>query len=135
MSTTVPATGGGAGGGLDRSSATIADVVDTILDKGLVIDAYVSVALIGIEILTINARIVVASVDTYLRFAQAANRLDLGEQQGAGLPELVDDITEGTAKGKTKGMAQGALEAAAEKLKDFVGELAEESERAPRRRR
>jgi len=132
MSTAVPATGGG---GLDRSSATIADVVDTILDKGLVIDAYVSVALIGIEILTINARVVVASVDTYLRFAQAANRLDLADQQGAGLPELVDDITEGSAKSKTKGIAQGALEAAADKLKDFVGELAEESDRAPRRRR
>ena len=45
----------------------LADVIDVILDKGLVIDAYVRVALIGIEILTIDARIVIASVDTYLR--------------------------------------------------------------------
>ena len=54
----------GGGGGL-------AEVIDIILDKGLVIDAYVRVSLIGIEILTIDARIVIASVDTYLRFAEA----------------------------------------------------------------
>ena len=45
-----------------------------VLDKGLVIDAYVRVSLVGIELLTIDARIVVASVDTYLRFAEAVNR-------------------------------------------------------------
>ncbi|HEX6933026.1 MAG TPA: gas vesicle protein GvpJ, partial [Streptosporangiaceae bacterium] len=68
-----------AGGGMmDRPSPTgLADVIDTILDKGLVIDAYVRVSLVGIEVLTIDARIVVASVDTYLRFAEAANRLDI----------------------------------------------------------
>jgi hypothetical protein len=48
-----------------------------ILDKGIVIDAFVRVSLIGIEILTIDARIVIASVDTYLRFAEAVNRLDI----------------------------------------------------------
>jgi gas vesicle structural protein len=49
------------------------------LDKGLVIDIYVRVSLVGIELLTIDARIVIASVDTYLRFAEALNRLDLTE--------------------------------------------------------
>ncbi len=63
--------GGGAGG---PSSQSLADVVDTILDKGLVIDAYVRVSLVGIELVTIDARVVVASVDTYLRFAEAVNR-------------------------------------------------------------
>lgn len=55
----------------------LADVLEVLLDKGLVIDAFVRVSLVGIELLTIDARVVVASVDTYLRFAEAVNRLDL----------------------------------------------------------
>jgi hypothetical protein len=91
----------------------LADVIEVILDKGLVIDAYVRVSLIGIEILTVDARIVVASVDTYLRFAEAVNRLDLAEaDQSEGLPELMESITSGGAKSKT----QGALEGVKEKL-------------------
>ncbi|MFG1878957.1 gas vesicle protein GvpJ [Sphaerisporangium sp. NPDC049003] len=128
--TIVQPSGGGAAG-RSSSGGGLADVIDTILDKGLVIDVYVSVALVGIELLTINARVVVASVDTYLRFAQAVNRLDLSEGQ-KGLPELMQDMTQGVAKSKTKGIAQGALEAAGEKLRDFI-EPAEEP--APRRRR
>jgi gas vesicle structural protein len=57
--------------------SSLADVIDVILDKGLVIDVYVRVSLVGIELLTIDARIVIASIDTYLRFAEAVNRLDL----------------------------------------------------------
>ena len=49
------------------------------------IDAYVRVSLVGIELLTIDARIVIASVDTYLRFAEATNRLDLYENGGKDL--------------------------------------------------
>ena len=91
----------------------LADVIDVILDKGLVIDAFVRVSLIGIEILTIDARIVIASVDTYLRFAQAVNRLDIGSSEGAQrLPDLMEGITSGAAKSKTSGV----LEAAKEKL-------------------
>src|SRR4051794_19667158 len=94
-----------------RSSGSgLYDVLDLILDKGLVIDVFVRVSLIGIEILTIDARIVIASVDTYLRFAEAVNRLDLTQTQTQGLPELMDDITEGGSKGKTKGVLQGAKE-------------------------
>jgi gas vesicle structural protein len=59
--------------------SSLADVIDVILDKGLVIDVYVRVSLVGIELLTIDARIVIASVDTYLRFAEAVGRLDLTE--------------------------------------------------------
>ena len=70
------------------SPSSLADVVDLILDKGLVIDAYVRVSVIGIELVTIDARIVIASVDTYLRFAEAVNRLDLTRTELAGLPEL-----------------------------------------------
>ncbi|MGW4644806.1 gas vesicle protein GvpJ [Sphaerisporangium sp. NPDC004334] len=130
--TIVQPSGGGPAGRPNSSGGGLADVIDTILDKGLVIDAYVSVALVGIELLTINARIVVASVDTYLRFAQAVNRLDISEGQ-KGLPELMQDMTTGVAKSKTKGIAQGALEAAGEKLRDFITESDEQP--APRRRR
>src|SRR2546421_9209394 len=70
------------------SPSGLADVLDVILDKGLVIDAYVRVSVIGIEVLTIDARIVVASVDTYLHFAEAVNRLDLTDTELSGLPEL-----------------------------------------------
>src|SRR3954453_12899810 len=82
----------------------LADVLDVILDKGLVIDVYVRVALVGIELLTIDARIVIASVDTYLRFAEAVNRLDLtqvSEQQT--LPGLIEDLQESSASKRTKG--------------------------------
>jgi gas vesicle structural protein len=89
----------------------LADVIDVILDKGLVIDAYVRVSLIGIEILTIDARIVVASVDTYLRFAEAVNRLDIAHDDTThGLPDLMESITESGSSGKTKGMLEGAKE-------------------------
>ena len=70
------------------SPSGLAEVLDVILDKGLVIDAYVRVSVIGIEVITIDARIVIASVDTYLRFAEAVNRLDLTQTELAGLPEL-----------------------------------------------
>jgi gas vesicle structural protein len=96
----------------------LADVIDVILDKGIVIDAYVRVALIGIEILTIDARIVIASVDTYLRFAEAVNRLDIREDDSAGLPELMESVTSGGAKSKTK----GAIEAVKEKVTGDEGE-------------
>jgi gas vesicle structural protein len=69
----------------------LADVIDIILDKGLVIDAYVRVSLVGIELLTIDARIVISSVDTYLRFAEAVGRLNIAESgDSVGLPELLE---------------------------------------------
>jgi hypothetical protein len=70
------------------------------------------VSLIGIEILTIDARIVIASVDTYLRFAEAVNRLDLHQADGSqGLPELMESMTEGGAKSKSKGALEGVKDA------------------------
>jgi len=100
------------GGYLDRPAPSgLADVIEVILDKGLVIDAYVRVSLVGIELLTIDARIVIASVDTYLRFAEATNRLDLYEKNGKDLPELVEGMTESGAKGKTSGMLGAAKDA------------------------
>jgi gas vesicle structural protein len=53
------------------ASSSVVDVVDRILDKGIVIDAWVRVSLVGIEVLTIEARVVIASVETYLKYAEA----------------------------------------------------------------
>ncbi|HEV3380438.1 MAG TPA: gas vesicle protein GvpJ [Trebonia sp.] len=117
------------GGSLSRpQSSGLADVLDTILDKGLVIDAYVRVSLVGIELLTIDARVVIASVDTYLRFAEAVDRLDISQDK-EGLPGLVGNMQEGGAKHKTK----GALDAAGDKLREFASDG--QGERAPRRSR
>src|SRR5207237_4523033 len=77
----------------------LADVLEVLLDKGLVIDAFVRVSLIGIELLTVDARVVVASVDTYLRFAEAVNRLDL---QQTGNSQTLGDLVQG------KGAEQGS---------------------------
>lgn len=90
------------------TSSSLADVVDVILDKGLVIDAYVRVSLVGIELLTIDARIVIASVDTYLRFAEVAGRVNLADTETSGIPELMDQVESSGAKGKTSGALEGA---------------------------
>src|SRR5579884_3968752 len=86
----------------------LAEVLDVILDKGIVIDVFLRVALVGIELLTVDARIVIASVDTYLRFAEAVNRLEISSDQSEGLPQLMEDITENGASGKTRGVLEGA---------------------------
>lgn len=115
-----------AGGTVSRggsSSSDLADVVATILDKGIVIDAHVSVGIVGIRLLTIDARVVVASVDTYLRFAEATNRLDLTSSQGKGLPEMV------------QGPKGSLMDKAGDVLGEIVGGDGRERERAPRRRR
>ena len=52
-------------------SSSLAEVIDRILDKGIVIDAFVRVSLVGIELLAVEARVVVASVETYIKYAEA----------------------------------------------------------------
>lgn len=122
------------GGYVDRpQSSSLADVVEVILDKGLVIDAYVRVSLVGIEVLTIDARIVIASVDTYLRFAEATNRLDLTQQGGKDLPELMESMGSGGAKGKTSGAISGAKDALTGHKRDDDDDDDERSHR-PRRK-
>jgi gas vesicle structural protein len=86
------------------SPSGLADVVELILDKGLVIDAYIRIAVIGIELITIDARIVIASVDTYLRFAEQVNRLDLTQTELAGLPELQEKGAEMETEGAIEGV-------------------------------
>ncbi|MGW1886047.1 gas vesicle structural protein GvpA [Streptomyces sp. NPDC001970] len=115
--TVVPQGGGTVSRGGGTSS--LYDVLELILDRGLVIDVFVRVSLVGIEILKIDARIVVASVDTYLRFAEACNRLDLeaGRKAPAQLTDIVGDSVESGARGKSKGALTGAVDAVTETLK------------------
>lgn len=110
------------------------DILELILDKGLVIDAFVRVSLVGIELLTVDARVVVASVDTYLRFAEACNRLDLTRASSATtLPDLLGEVTEKGAKGKSKGALTGAVETFAEQFQKS-SDKDEEAEERPRSR-
>lgn len=83
----------------------------------------------GIEVLTIDARIVIASVDTYLRFAEATNRLDLAAQGGKDITELMGGMAEEGSQGKTKGAVEGLKDAVTPNDDDD-----EEEEEAPRRR-
>ncbi|MFD4573335.1 gas vesicle structural protein GvpA [Streptomyces sp. NPDC058417] len=119
------------------------DVLELILDRGLVIDVFIRVSLVGIEILKIDIRIVVASVDTYLRFAEACNRLDLesGRNAPSRLTDIVGDTVESGAKGKSKGALSGAVEAVSDSLtggsreQESEEESEEEAEPAERPRR
>jgi hypothetical protein len=128
-----PTNGGGSVVEHEGGGGGLADVVNTILDKGLVIDVFARVSLVGIELLRIDARVVVASVDTYLRFAEAAGRLGVGQSEPAGLPDLMEDLTQSGSKSK----AQGVLNAAQEKVEEVFGpdEDEQETEERPRRRR
>lgn len=123
---------------------TLYDVLELILDRGMVIDVFVRVSLVGIEILKIDARIVVASVDTYLRFAEACNRLDLERDSGSTtVPELIGG---GAAKSIGKRKVRKAAETVGDTVRKAVGggrdddsdehdEDEEEQQERPRKRR
>ena len=124
------------GGYLERPAPSgLADVVETILDKGLVIDAYVRVSLVGIELLTVDARIVIASVDTYLRFAEATNRLDLYEKGGKDLTEAIGDLQESGATKKVGGAVKGVKKALTGSSRDDDDEEERPRKRSSSRRR
>ncbi len=130
--TVVPAQQSGGGGG----TSGLYDVLELVLDRGLVIDAFVRVSLVGIEILKIDVRVVVASVDTYLRFAEACNRLDLeaGPHRSPGLPDLVGEITESGARGKSKGALSGAADTISDAFRQSREEGQAERQAEPRQR-
>jgi hypothetical protein len=129
--TVVPQGEGGAVPAPAGGSGNLYDVVELVLDRGLVIDAFARVSLVGIELVKVDARVVVASVDTYLRFAEAANRLDLeeGRKAPAQLQDIVEDTSEGGARGKSKGALTGAVEAVTESLQKGGGDDDRESKR------
>ncbi|MFD4029453.1 gas vesicle protein GvpJ [Streptomyces sp. NPDC058637] len=119
-------------------AGSLYDVLELILDRGMVIDIFVRVSLVGIEILKIDARIVVASVDTYLRFAEACNRLDLENDAGSRtVPELFGG---GLTKSADKAGAKKAAHSVGDKVRKAVGvggddedEQEEQEEERPRR--
>ncbi|QGN46575.1 gas vesicle protein [Micromonospora sp. WMMC415] len=137
MTVATTATGGQPGAALERGGGggSLADVVETVLDKGVVIDAQVSVAVVGIQLLEINARIVIASIETYLRFAEAVDRLSIVPEGQKGLPDLV----EGASGAVTKGKAVGGLGKAAKEISgavvDSLTDRGSERERERPRRR
>lgn len=89
------------------AAAGLYDVLDLILDKGIVIDAFVRVSLVGIELLTVDARVVIASVDTYLRYAEGAERLQLyARSEAKRLPDMVEGEEDGS--GGKKMLKKGA---------------------------
>jgi hypothetical protein len=104
----------------EPSSTGLYDVLDLILDKGIVIDVWIRVSLVGIELLTIDLRVVIASVDTYLRYAEGAQRLQLYARSGS--KQLPDVVSSGIKK-----VSHGAP---AQKLKDAgqkVGRIANDT--------
>ncbi|MEV7115076.1 gas vesicle protein GvpJ [Streptomyces anulatus] len=126
-------------------AGTLYDVLELILDRGMVIDVFVRVSLVGIEILKIDARIVVASVDTYLRFAEACNRLDLERDSGSTtVPELLGGSA---ARSIGKRKVRKAAESVGDTVRKAVGaggsddddeydeEEAEERPARPKKRR
>lgn len=116
------------GGYLARPAPSgLADLVEIILDKGLVIDAHVRVSLVGIELLTVDARIVIASVDTYLRFAEATNRLDLHDKGGKGLDEVVEELGGPVIERVASNVAEAKVTGVIEKASDTVEEVAEKA--------
>jgi gas vesicle structural protein len=103
--------------GRSTSSGSLVDVIDRILDKGLVIDAWVRVSLVGIELLTIEARVVVASVSTYLTYAEAIGQTalvsppQLAEGTGSMLPRPTEDQVVGYLASHSEGVQPGQIEA------------------------
>jgi hypothetical protein len=136
----------GAGTPAQRSSGSgnLAELVSVILDKGIVIDAWARVSVIGIEILTVEARVVVSSVDTYLRYAEAIGLTALaaapgqqgqaaGGQQGASQQQLpsrdeVMGYLEDHPEGVDLGEMQAYFDAPREELAGIVQDLVDDRE-------
>ena len=102
-------------------SGNLYDILDLILDKGIVIDAFVRVSLVGIEILTVDLRVVIASVDTYIRYAEAVQRLQLYERSGSKrLTDVMGDGISGMAMDSGKRRVKGAISDAGNQTREMA---------------
>jgi hypothetical protein len=123
------------GGYLARPSPSgLADVIEIVLDKGIVVDAYARVSLLGIELMTFDARIVIASVDTYLRFAEATTRLDLSDKGGRPLADVAAEGAGAAVENVASGVVERKVDRALDKVGDKVGEPVEKVARAAGRK-
>lgn len=112
------------------SSSSLADVLNIVLDKGIVIDAWARISVIGIEVITIEARVVVASVETYLHYAEAIgltslasppNGHEVGRQLNQGQPDQQE--VAGYLQEHGDGVRMGELEAYFDASRDDLGEV------------
>jgi hypothetical protein len=91
--------------------SSLIDVLDRVLDKGIVIDAWVRISLVGIDLITVEARVVVASIDTYLKYADAVgltglvSRPQLTEETEE--PVVVETTTRRTARPSRRRISRG----------------------------
>ena len=72
---------------------SLVDVLDRVLDKGIVIDAWVRVSLVGIDLITVEARVVVASIDTYLKYAEAVGQVTTASRPAIEAPVAAETFT------------------------------------------
>ena len=109
---------------------SLIDVLDRVLDKGIVIDAWVRVSLVGIDLITVEARVVVASIDTYLKYSEAVGQVSPVSRPAAELPSHQDLVAENAglrAELAASKSSRADLVAAAKKSKS-------KAKAAPRRR-
>ena len=127
---------------VERASGgtSLIDVLDRVLDKGIVIDAWVRVSLVGIDLITVEARIVVASIDTYLKYSEAVGQVAPVSRPAAELPSHQDLVAENAglraelAASKTSRADLRAELAASKSSRAGLVAAAKRGRRAPRRR-
>src|SRR5687767_13629790 len=85
-----------------QGGTSLIDVLDRVLDKGIVIDAWVRVSLVGIDLITVEARVVVASIDTYLKYSEAVGQVAPVSRPAAELPAATEVETVPKPRRRTK---------------------------------
>ena len=114
---------------------SLIDVLDRVLDKGIVIDAWVRVSLVGIDRLTVEARVVVASIDTYLKYSEAVGQVAPVSRPAAELPSHQDVVAENAALRAELAASKSSLAASKSSLAASKSSLAASKTRAARGRR
>ena len=120
-----------------QGGTSLIDVLDRVLDKGIVIDAWVRVSLVGIDLITVEARVVVASIDTYLKYSEAVGQVAPVSRPAAELPSHQDVVAENAAlraELAASKVTAAKVTAAAAKVTASRASAAKGT-RAPRRRR